>query len=207
MAFHRGPKIITDGMILYLDAANPKSYPGIGTTWYDLSRSGNNGTLVDKGTFPQFNTGGYFELNASQITISSIVYTTNFSFSMWIMKKGNGPNGYSTLISRDSNIGFWLYSDRITYYFSGDHFSTGYIYTNIWYNITFVGNGLTGTFYINGVTSGVINSTNSTFNTIGWDATSEYFIGKLALVNVYNRSLSDSEVLQNYNATKTRFIL
>jgi hypothetical protein len=38
MAFNYSPKIVTDGLVLYLDAANPRSYPGTGTTWYDLSR-------------------------------------------------------------------------------------------------------------------------------------------------------------------------
>ena len=45
MAFSRGPSIVTDGLVLALDAANHKSYPGSGTTWYDLSGNGNNGTL------------------------------------------------------------------------------------------------------------------------------------------------------------------
>ena len=47
MGFFRGPKIVTDGLVLALDAANTKSYPGSGTTWYDLSGNGNNGTLVN----------------------------------------------------------------------------------------------------------------------------------------------------------------
>ncbi len=45
MAFYRGPNIVTDGLVLALDAANPKSYPGSGTTWYDLSGNNNNATL------------------------------------------------------------------------------------------------------------------------------------------------------------------
>ena len=44
MALAHSPKIVTDGLVLCLDAGNPKSYPGSGTTWYDLSGNGNNGT-------------------------------------------------------------------------------------------------------------------------------------------------------------------
>ena len=44
---HGGKPIVTDGLVLCLDAANPKSYPGSGTTWTDLSGNGNNGTLVN----------------------------------------------------------------------------------------------------------------------------------------------------------------
>jgi hypothetical protein len=54
MAFYYSPKIVTDGLVLYLDAGNQLSYPGSGTTWTDLSRSQTNGTLVNG---PTFNTG------------------------------------------------------------------------------------------------------------------------------------------------------
>lgn len=46
-----GPHLVTDGLVLALDAANPLSYPGSGTTWRDLSGNGNNGTLVNGPTF------------------------------------------------------------------------------------------------------------------------------------------------------------
>jgi predicted heme/steroid binding protein len=51
------PNIVTEGLVLYLDAANTKSYPGSGTTWSDLSRSGNNGTLTNGPTFNSGNGG------------------------------------------------------------------------------------------------------------------------------------------------------
>jgi hypothetical protein len=54
MAYQNGPKIVADGLVLCLDAGNPKSYTGSGTTWTDLSRNGNNGTLTNG---PVFNTG------------------------------------------------------------------------------------------------------------------------------------------------------
>jgi hypothetical protein len=57
MAFNYSPKIIQDGLVLYLDAANTKSYPTTGTTWTDLSRSGNNGTLINGPTFNSGNGG------------------------------------------------------------------------------------------------------------------------------------------------------
>jgi len=57
MAFGRGPKIVKDNLVLMLDAANPKSYPGTGTTWYDLSGNGNHFSLVNG---VSFNSEGYF---------------------------------------------------------------------------------------------------------------------------------------------------
>ena len=47
MALSHSPSIVTNGLVLCLDAANSKSYPGSGTTWTDLSGRGNNGTLVN----------------------------------------------------------------------------------------------------------------------------------------------------------------
>ena len=57
MAFNYSPNIITDGLVLYLDAANTKSYPGSGTTWRDLSKSQLNGTLTNGPTFNSSNGG------------------------------------------------------------------------------------------------------------------------------------------------------
>ena len=51
MAFNYSPKIVTDGLVLYLDAANTKSYPGTGTVWTDISRTNNNGTLTNGPTY------------------------------------------------------------------------------------------------------------------------------------------------------------
>ena len=51
------PLIVTDGLVMYLDAANPKSYPGTGTTWTDISRNNNNGTLTNGPTFSSANLG------------------------------------------------------------------------------------------------------------------------------------------------------
>ena len=52
-----GPDIITDGLVLYLDAANTKSYIGSGTTWKDLSGNSNDGTLTNGPTFDSGNSG------------------------------------------------------------------------------------------------------------------------------------------------------
>jgi hypothetical protein len=57
MGFFRGPNIVRDGLVLALDAASPRSYPGSGTTWYDLSGNGNNGTLPQKKYQQNYNAG------------------------------------------------------------------------------------------------------------------------------------------------------
>ena len=84
MAFSHSPKIVTDGLVLCLDAANPKSYPGTGTTWKDLSGNGNNATLYN-GT--AYNVNGYFELDGvnDYISISSIDLSTTPSITLQVL--------------------------------------------------------------------------------------------------------------------------
>jgi hypothetical protein len=55
-----GPNIVTNGLVMALDAANPKSYPGSGTVWRDISRTGANGTLINGPTFDSGNGGVLF---------------------------------------------------------------------------------------------------------------------------------------------------
>ena len=57
MSINYNPRIVTDGLVLLLDAGNTKSYPGTGTTWTDISRNGNNGTLTNGPTFDSANGG------------------------------------------------------------------------------------------------------------------------------------------------------
>ena len=76
MGFYRGPKIVTDGLVLALDAANPKSYPGSGTTWYDLSGNGNHATLYNS---PVWN-GTYFSFDGTNSYASFTVPTSSVYF-------------------------------------------------------------------------------------------------------------------------------
>ena len=85
MGFYRGPKIVTDGLVLALDAANKKSYPGTGTTWQDLSGNGNDATLVNSPTFGTTN-GGRFEFDGTNryLTFPEISFTNqDFTLEFW----------------------------------------------------------------------------------------------------------------------------
>ena len=80
MATRYSPAIVTSGLVLCLDAANPKSYSGTGTTWTDLSGNGYNGTLVNSPTFSQ----GVFTFNGSTnyINVSGVNFATGTSTIM-----------------------------------------------------------------------------------------------------------------------------
>jgi hypothetical protein len=62
MGILAGPTIIDDGLVIILDANDKNSYPGVGTSWYDLSGNGNHATLVNS---PTFNSLGYFTFDGT----------------------------------------------------------------------------------------------------------------------------------------------
>jgi len=89
MALSHSPFLVTSGLVLCLDAANPKSYPGSGTTWTDLSGSGNNGTLVNGVGYNSSNLGSLvFDGvdNTVNGTILGSIFTGSFTQSAWIYK-------------------------------------------------------------------------------------------------------------------------
>jgi len=86
MAFNYSPKVATDGLVLYLDAANPKSYVSGSTTWGDLSRGGNNGTLVNGPTFDGGNGGSIVFDGVNDygtVPTNPLLITTEFTKSIW----------------------------------------------------------------------------------------------------------------------------
>tara|TARA_B100000900_G_C20507462_1_gene686498 strand:- start:392 stop:1078 length:687 start_codon:yes stop_codon:yes gene_type:complete len=220
------PKIITRGLVLALDAANSKSYPGSGTTWTDLSGNGNNGTNANM-TFESLN-GGIFDfatnsvstipnstsLNSpvSQLTIEAVVIF-NGNSTDFIFEKGNVNSQYS-LFSHGTDIVFRTYHD-------GDGNYDSLIQTKALANITngvyhhIVGsyNGSTKKIYVDGIERHTKNKTGNLVTTsngaavgrFGGSSSGYFHDGKIARVSVYNIGLTQNEVRQNYNAIKTRF--
>ena len=81
MSFHYFPKIVTDGLIFYVDASNPKSYDTTGTTWNDISRNNNNGVLTNGPTYNSSNLGNivfdgtndFVQFNSIQKFVNSLI--------------------------------------------------------------------------------------------------------------------------------------
>jgi len=223
MAFGRGPKIVKDGLVLMLDAANPKSYPGTGTTWYDLSGNGYNGTLRNSPTFTTDN-GGSLVLDGTNqdITITnnsdlqlSPSHTIEYAMNMdtiagtfrGTVMKGSFTSSYGHLINPTNNkLLIYLDSDN-----SVEHTSTTVFSINTWYHVVTTFDSGVSTLYVNGTLDNSVSSltltTNTSVLTIGSNNNgSNYFVdGKIPFVKLYNRALSSDEVLQNYNALKGRF--
>jgi hypothetical protein len=233
MAIFRGPKIVTSGLVLALDAADRNSYPRSGTTWTDLTGNGNNCTLVNSPTFNSSN-GGSIVFNgtnqygnvpnstslqvADTFTLCSWVYATTLAARYAIFStRVNNPAGSWQLEIGSTGVGS-LSTNRIAFTGVGTWIAETFdnvISTNRWFHIclTKVNNATTGgTFYINGAS--VVNRQTNAY-TISNNADAkriatstgliELFPGNISNVQIYNRVLSATEVLQNYNATKSRF--
>jgi len=226
MAFNYSPKVVTDGLVLYWDAGNPRSYISGSTSWNDISRSGLNGTLVNGPTFDSTNGGSimfdgsndYASTDISPITSSiqtnnrltlSAFFKPNFSGQyrdLVGVNKTTGNNPFTIRLDISNNIFFDISVGGTRW---TPRFATSYT-PNTWYHVcgTF-GDNITKT-YLNGqfinqtTTSGSLATfTTGDFGVIYLGYAS--YSGNVASVQLYNRDLSAQEVRQNYNAHKSRF--
>lgn len=213
-----GPNIVESGLVLSLDAGDKNSYSGSGTTWNDLSGSGVNGTLVNGPTFNSANGGSivFDGVNDYVNCSSGITTTATITVSAWVRLSVNNTNQHIV----DSSGNTWhlaVLSTGIAYFWDGltYHTSGNILNTNTWYMVTGIKTPTTNDVYINGILSSTLNSTRSVptnnLNLARWQGESgtpsRYFNGNISSTQIYNRTLSATEVLQNYNATKTRFNL
>ena len=239
MSAHSNPNIITDGLVLCLDAGDGKSYGGSGTTWTDRSGNGYNGTLTNGPTFDSANGGGltFDETNdyinfgdatdtnfgSDNFTIECVAYidpnVSNNTYKGIVVKKGAGAAnaGYGIYYNTSQEKFLWSTADGSSY---SQRFSTNTWSSieNSYANIVMVRDSAAtnnGHFYINGVyeslasTASMLDVDNTYNLVVGASSTlySQYYLkGKVSQVKLYNKALTAAEVLQNYNATKDRFI-
>ena len=218
---YTGPNIVTSGLILQLDAANTKSYPGSGTTWRDLSGNGNNGTLTNSPTFSSAN-GGIFTFNGTNQFINcgnnSSIQITVGTISAWVRTTTPGAS-FRSIIAKQSAWGLFFNDGILVTYDWGNAQTrtTGLNIANgIWNHTAMTFTQTVGTpsnnaiIYLNGasVLTTTIKHSNHNVNLQIAEANANQFLnGNIASAQIYNRALSAAEVAQNYNATKSRFNL
>jgi len=231
MGIGYGPRVVTDGLVLALDAADTSSYPGSGTTWFDLSGNGNNGTLtnmdganLDSANGGSFTFDGTDEYISETSSLSDNFWQGSWTASFWVnfdtlntTTSGGGDkpllhhgvNGTRTglhLTQRNTRIHFGLYSDDLQ--------GTKVLSTGTWYNVVFTLNNSTYVKqnYLNGVfdnshTGGGAYIGTGTNTRIGGKVLTFglLFDGFMSSCNFYNRVLTASEIQQNFNALRGRF--
>jgi hypothetical protein len=254
-----GPHIVTDGLVLSLDAANIKSYASGSTTWFDKSGFGTNGTLTNGPTFSSANGGiivfdgvnDYINNTVNLTQINNIANSSSFTFSSTfrllampavsaancggILMKGSYNPSYGLNIGFSGDSGGFRTTAQVFYgirnltgtagvtpgYGIFSEYSNSTLLVGQWYKVDmvheFTGTTHTLTLYINGVLDRQATSTNSLYpinfqNTATLSIGNQILGGNIAYTNtqisntqIYNKALTASEVLQNYNATKSRF--
>jgi hypothetical protein len=226
-----GENIVTNGLALYLDAGYGTSYPTTGTTWYDVSGYNNNATLVNGPSFNSGNGGsivfdGTDDYGFTSATTSLGNSNTVCAFiklnGLQTNSSGAGLSGGTIYTSTANGVDNYLgISGNKLYLFAteiADVNNFGLIGTtsldtsnSVWYYVTSVINGNTATIYINGVLEATVTQS---FIIASWSGngfigcrttTTRLLKGSIANISVYSRALTQSEILQNFNAQKSRF--
>jgi len=207
-------KIVTDGLVLCLNAADKNSYPGSGTTWTDISGNGNSGTLTNGPTYSTDSGGAItFDGIDDYIQFSSVSVQT---VCFWGRMDSDIPN-LAGLVCTSAGGDGSLRTEGGTFRAAspgapdGNDFHVGYVssfmingVSNLSINASgyFIvpdGRSLTQNFYI-----GTIGNARN-ISTISHTFLGRVYKGKVFNVTLYNRQLSNTELLQNYNAQKSRF--
>ncbi len=226
-------ELVTDGLVLNLDAGDPRSYPGSGTSWTDLSGNGNTGTFGATTTAPGYTnqSGGslVFDNNdiitvpmaglrpTSAITQECWVLLTNNTAQVFIgAQYGSGSeNSYALWLDGTNNLTAGVNTTGTLNYQT--HNTS--LSTNVWYHFVHTYDGINQRLYLNGslvstwaTTGSILYDVNNTLLAVGNDWNSGYnsgasigIQGRLSSVKIYNRALSAAEVAQNYDALKVRY--
>jgi hypothetical protein len=235
MGFYDGPSIVTNGLVLSVDAADKNSYPGSGTVWSDLSGNLYSGILTNSPTFNSAN-GGSLVFNGTNQYVtgsgpSSFDLSTNQNYSIctWINPtfadtsattsaifnySGPGTSFLRTYLRWEgTSLGFYLDTTDTNIIGSAWRFKPTFA-ANTWNCLCFTHTSAnTGLYYFNGISyaptiaaSGVKTGVTGFAATIGYGSVnSYYFNGKIATTQIYNLALSANEIFQNYIAQKSRF--
>jgi len=215
------PPTVTDGLQLYLDAGDTSSYSGSGSTWTDLSGAGHNGTLNG----PAF-TGDSFSFDAVNdiVSIAPVLSAFPLSLSVWVTNDGGwgSTSGFFEIFNMSINgnrlsLGVWNLGLALLYGGAG-HWVAPNPTTNVtpsdYHNITWTTPGYNNSghrIYVDGVSSGPLTNLGGPHGgSAGWvigsnSDSGQYYNGKMAVIQLYNKELSQAEVSQNVTHFGSRF--
>lgn len=225
MATHYNPKIVTSGLVLALDAANTKSYPGSGTTWTDLSGRAANGTLTNGPTYSSDKGGSiifdgvddYCDITSTSFG-SATVLTIDCSVK-WVAGTARMFLGFTTydVWTSGGTLGYNNGASNVVGISAATVTSLGLV--GNWHHYTFIMNssGLLSTnkIYIDGVDQGTLTAVvnadgaipglNNNLRLCSWNNGGFYGNMQYSNIKVYNRQLTSDEIKQNFNAVRGRF--
>jgi hypothetical protein len=219
MALQHSPSIVTSGLVLCVDAGNPRSYPGSGTAWNDAISSGFNFTLTNGPVYSSSNLGSFtFDgvndfasasnntaLDTQAVTVEVWIKTNALNQNGFWFEKGSVNSQYA-LFQEGSSI-VWRQASLSQY-----TTTASFISTSNWAQI--VGTYTSGSriTYINGVavtsdgqTGSLLTNASGMYIGAYGTGTGYFYNGALSICRVYNRVLSATEILQNFNAIRGRY--
>ncbi len=226
-------KVVSDGLIVNLDATDASSYPGSGTTWTNLGTGGTtyNATLTNSPTFESGTTANlYFNKPTSgdvqQYGTININTGATTAWSMEAIVKISNKGLWTTtpFISIADGIGFnqrgayiGVQGGTINFAPAGDNFQSYQFANDTWYVITVVYASNIASHYVNGVLQGTRSNVNNT-NLMGANAVNPLYLGnppsntstsvqqiKISRYKFYNKALSPTEISSNYSAQKAKY--
>ncbi len=219
MGFNYSPKIVTDGLVLCLDAANSRSYVSGSTAWNDLSRNGNNGIFLPGSS--SFNPSNNNAISTNCTSSLSFANSNNTSQIIWFYY--NGGNVASVLCGltegnyNSSGVGLYINNgtngstagNRVSVIYPGSAFNAitpqaGTLASNAWTQLVLIRDSTTTSLYQN---AALVGSTSSTpgAGIVRSSIFSAASFGSIGSFQIYNRTLTATEIQQNYNTHKTRF--
>jgi hypothetical protein len=234
MATNYNPSIVKSGLVLCLDPANPRSYPGSGTTITDISNSGNNGTFSGGGPAYSASNNGTLVFDGSNDMISVTTSTgfgnaslsPNQSMSFWYKHDDNTAYDFLCGFRNDSNYDFYTlivdqgagdFLEVRTRTAAGGGAADTNVnwptsYNNVWKHISVTVSGSLIIAYLDGIQANSSNSLSGNYGAssgnfqVGMYAGSAFPMkGSMGQILFYNRAITAAEVKQNFNATKGRY--
>jgi len=214
--------IVTNGIFLNVDPGNTISYPGVGNTIYDLSGLGKNGILTNGPTFSAINGGSIVFDGTNDYTNFGNIGTVGNEQTIEVWFNSNSVTDYRNVFdmnnagnrgprleqysagkmswvwSAGTNIGIYNITSQIS------------ISSNTWLHTVITLNSGNYNCYLNGtlVESGTSSNGYTTIYenvTLGLGYATRYYSGNISQTRIYNRALSQQEILQNFNATRFRY--
>lgn len=210
MGIRYNTSIVRNGLVLHLDAANVKSYPGSGTTWYDLSGNGNHGTLVNGPTFDSANKGCLSFDGTNDYVVGNIssYSSAEYTSTTWVFLNTVAPEQHLTNLK--GSVQFYVKAGTLGSASFGN-LTGGIINATTWYMLTQrrASDG-TGSIFINGdfISSSALPAPGAVTQYVvgNYVGGGNYWLnGKIGVSKIYNRALSASEIKQNFEALRGRY--
>ena len=225
MSLNHSPSIVTDGLVLCLDTANKRSYPGTGTAWTDIA-GGNNGILENGPTFDSSNAGNIvFDGSDDRVDLPSSI-VTSFPLSICAWTRSTGSSSMRVVAISDDNtsntrLALSFFGGGLYYIVKGgtgtavNSMGKASVNDNTWHYI--VGTSSSSSdhkFYFDGSleassTTNITNVNGLSHGRVGCERTSsterQFLDGDVSIVKIYNLALTSEEVRQNFEATVGRY--